>query len=533
MGQHRRRLAAIPSIAILVSACSAGASAPGASYGAPPPDTGATWQQPAASASGAPDWHTGGQWPPDEGWEPRPTAEPYPDVTYVDPGTNPFTDPREDHESTFAMDVDTASYDIAERYLLDGYLPDPASVRIEEYVNRFDLGYPVPVGQTFGVYVDGGPTPYTGSPLHRLIRIGIQARDVHELDRPPAALTFVIDVSGSMAQEGRLEIVKGSLELLVDELRPRDRVAIVVYGDDARVVLGPTPADERGRILDAIRSLHPEGSTNAEAGIRLGYRLAREALAEGAINRVVLASDGVANVGQTEAARLLEDIRRDKAAGIEMVSIGVGMGNYDDAFMEQMADDGDGFYAYIETRDDAERVFVEDLTGTLLTVAQEAKVQVDWDTELVEGYRLLGFENRAIADEDFRNDRVDAGEIGAGHSVTALYEVRLGRDVAFEPARLGEVHLRWREPETGRTEELATAIDSGALSGDWRESDPHFRLAATVAAFAEQLAGSPYADGASLHDVAEEASQLRRSFDGDPQVDEFARLVERASDLDW
>ena len=316
----RKPLLSLGLVALVAAACSGNAARSPGGYVPPPPDH----HEP----------------PPWQDEAPAPT--PYDGVTFEDPGTNPFVDPDEDRESTFGLDVDTASYTVARRFLSDGNLPDPASVRVEEYVNFFDQGYGTPDGEAFAIYADGGPSPFIPSG-EMLLRVGIQARDTDERSRPDASLTFVIDVSGSMAREDRLELVKRSLELLVEGLGRGDTVAIVVYGSDARVVLGPTPARDGGRILDAIARLQPEGATNAEAGLRLGYEVARESFREGGINRVVLASDGVANVGATDPGTILERIREDAEAGIQLVSVGFGMGNFNDALLEQLADDGDGF----------------------------------------------------------------------------------------------------------------------------------------------------------------------------------------------
>lgn len=257
----------------------------------------------------------------------QPPATPYDGVTYEDPGVNPFVDPNKDRESTFALDVDTASYTVARRYISDGNLPDPSSVRVEEFVNYFDQGYAPPEDDAFAIHVDGGPSPFLAQD-EMLLRIGLKARQVADRSRPDASLTFVIDVSGSMARENRLGLVKQSLRLLVEGLRRDDTIGIVVYGTQARVVLEPTSARDAGTILDAIDSLEPEGSTNAEAGLRLGYEMAREQLRDEGINRVVLASDGVANVGATDAESILSRIRDDAEAGIQLVSVGFGMGNF-------------------------------------------------------------------------------------------------------------------------------------------------------------------------------------------------------------
>ena len=352
------------------------------------------------------------------------------------------------------MDVDTASYTIAQRYVADGNIPDPASIRVEEWVNAFDQGYPAPEDATFAVTVDGAPTPFANQG-HVLLRIGIKARESTEKTRPNAALTFVIDTSGSMGTGGRLELVKDSLRKLVHGLGQGDSIAVVTFGDDARVVLPPTRATDEKTILAAIDALEPGGSTNLEAGLRLGYSLAREAhLGDGGIDRVILASDGVANVGLTDATGILGQIRDDAATGIELVSVGVGMGNYNDALLEQLADQGDGFYAYVNDLAEARRLFTEDLTGTLQSVALDAKVQVAFDPEAVATYRLIGYENRAVPDGQFRDPSVDAGAIGAGHSVTALYDLTLN-GVPSRDAKLGTVRLRWTEPGASQESSLA------------------------------------------------------------------------------
>ncbi len=297
------------------------------------------------------------------------------------------------------------------------------------------------------------PSAYTPTVRPRLsnrdgsyiVRFGIQGYQVSEEDRKPASLTFVIDISGSMEMENRLGLVKQSLQLLVDRLRPSDTVAIVVYGSDAYVVLNPTSGEDRNRILEAIYSLHTEGATNAEAGLRLGYQLAYQAFRPGAINRVILCSDGVANVGVTGPDAILEEIRGYTETGITLTTVGFGMGNFNDVLMEQLADKGDGNYAYVDTLDEARRLFVDNLTSTLQVIAKDAKVQVDFNKEVVARYRLIGYENRAVADQDFRNDTVDAGEIGAGHHVTALYAVILNPGAQ---GRLATVQLRWQDPQS-------------------------------------------------------------------------------------
>jgi len=459
---------------------------------------------------------------------------PYPDVSYDNPGVNPQTDTARDAFSTFALDVDTGSYTVARRYVTDGYLPDADSVRIEEYINYFDQDYAETRDGAFAIHVDGGPTPYLEDDRSRVIRIGIQAVDVADRDRKDAALTFVVDTSGSMNQENRLGGVRWALSQLVEELNRTDTVAIVEYGSEARVILEPTRVRDRDRILDAIDSLRSNGSTNAAAGMDLGYRLAHDAFVEGGINRIILASDGVANVGVTDANGILDRVREDAEDGIQLVTVGFGMGNYNDTFMEQLADNGDGFYAYVDTLEEAERLFVDDLTGTLQTVAMDARVQVEFDEDAVSEWRLVGYENRDMDDRDFRNDEVDAGEIGAGHTVTALYEVRLTGDAAYgrSDVDLGTVSLRWQEVDSEQTKEITRPITTDDLADRFRSTDPRFQLSVMVAEYAEILRGNgrAYFSDATLDDLAEDLWRLD-DLDNDPDVREFIDLVEHAASL--
>jgi Ca-activated chloride channel family protein len=466
--------------------------------------------------------------PSGQGGEVPPNDEPYPDVFFENPGVNPFIDTEDDALSTFALDVDTGSYTVARRFLTDGNLPDRDSVRVEEYVNAFPAGLDAPGEDPFSIRVDGGPTPFVMNERYQVARIGVASRALPEGARPPVALTFVIDVSGSMELETRLELVKEALLLLVAQLAPTDTLGIVVYGSDARVVLEPTAIGESESVRDAITSLYPEGSTNAEAGLLLGYDMARRAFREGGVNRVILASDGVANVGNTGPESILERIADEARAGIQLTTLGFGMGNYNDTLMEQLANDGDGTYAYIDTIDEAQRLFVDELNATLVTVALDAKVQVAWDPSAVERYRLIGFENRNVADEDFRDDAVEAGAIGAGHTVTALYELRLADDAT---GSLGTVHLRWTDPDTGEPAELTREMLASDLASTFALTDRHFRLAATVAAFGEVLRESVWAEDLGLADVASEAQARVEEFPDEPRVAELAELVTRAASL--
>jgi len=444
-------------------------------------------------------------------------------------GVNPSIETEDDHLSTFALDVDTGSYTVMRNYLRDGNLPPSDSVRVEEYVNYFAQGYPNPSAhQAFGINIDGAPAPFTQSEHYQMLRVGIQGYQVSDYERKDASLTFVIDVSGSMDMDNRLGLVKRSLELLVEQLGPRDSVGIVVYGSDARVILDPTSGSDKGRILDAIYSLHPEGATNAEAGIRLGYQMAMLAYNPEGINRVIVCSDGVANVGATGPEAILEEVRHYVEENVTLTTIGFGMDNYNDVLMEQLADNGQGFYAYVDDMREARKLFIDQLTGTLQTIAMDAKVQVDFNPEVVRRYRLVGFENRAIADNQFRDNTVDAGEIGAGHSVTALYEVKLYPEAY---GNIATVFMRWQDPDTRQIVELSKDFSTNELQRDFEYADPYFQRSVVVAEYAEILKKSYWAEESSLANVYHEAERISELLPRDEEMGEFMELIRRASHL--
>jgi peptide/nickel transport system substrate-binding protein len=448
-----------------------------------------------------------------------------PPLTYFENyGVNPFVDTQDDHLSTFAIDVDTASYSLMRRYLNEGYLPPKDAVRVEEYVNYFYQDYAPPQQGAFAIHLDGSPSPF-GEQDDYLLRVGIQGYQIPPAQRKDAALVFVIDISSSMNKENRLELVKKSLRLLVNELRPTDTVGIVVYGSRSRVFLKPTPASQAHIILSVIDQLRTSGSTNAEEGLVMGYKLAARNFKVGGINRIILCSDGVANVGNTDPDAILAQVRDYAAQGITLSTVGFGMGNYNDVLMEQLADDGDGNYAYVDTLDEAQRIFVDNLSGTLQVIAKDAKIQVDFNPGVVSHYRLIGYENRDVADEDFRDDDVDAGEIGAGHNVTALYELR------FHQGAQGSAltaHVRYEDPETGEVREIAQSMDRADFS-TFEEMPARFRLTAAVAAYADILRHGPWSKEGNLATVTELARQVAAELPNDPDVVEFAALVHQVN----
>lgn len=455
-------------------------------------------------------------------------GEPYADVFFKDYGVNPFIDTEDDPLSTFALDVDTGSYTIARRYLADGYLPPAEAVRVEEFVNYFEYGEAPPVDGAFAVSLDGGPTPFVQNDRYQVIRVAIQGREIDDQERRPAVLVFVIDSSGSMADGNRLGMVQASLAGLVETLGPSDRVGVVTFDSQARVVLPVTPVGERTAILDAIYSLRPGDSTNAADGLGLGYQLADRAYQPGSINAVILCSDGVANVGVTGASDMLAKVRSESKGGIRLTAVGFGMGNYNDVLMERLADEGDGIYAYVDNAAEAEKVFVENLTGTLQTIAADAKVQVSFNPAVVSRYRLIGFENRAIRDEEFLDDTVDAGEVGAGQDVTALYEVKFHDGASGE---IAQVVLRWEDPDTHAVEQLTESIATGDLAMSFEATSSAFQLAVLSAEFAEILRDSYWAQERTLGDVVPWLERLKPIAHEDEEVWEFIRLVERAASI--
>ena len=443
-------------------------------------------------------------------------------------GVNPFIDTEDDQFSTFAIDVDTASYTIARKFLDDGHLPDQNSIRVEEFVNYFDQGYEAPTDDAFAIHIDGSPSPF-GNGNHWLMRVGLQGKELLDEQRQDATLVFTIDISGSMAREDRLELVKQSLRLLVDELRSDDKVAIVTYGDRGSVLLEATEGRERGKILQAIDSLEPGGSTYVEDGLKIAYKLAVDEVQSDRITRVMVLSDGVGNVGNTGHESILRQVQDYVDQGVTLTTIGFGMGNYNDILMEQLANDGDGAYYYVDTLSEARRIFVEGLTGTLQVIAKDAKVQVEFNTDTVSRYRLMGYENRDVDDDDFRNDAVDAGEIGAGHSVTALYELKLREGAE---GVIGTVYMRYEDVGLNEVVEINREFHHSDLTASFEETPPTFQLSAVVAEFAEVLRGSYWAREGNLQDVADEARRVQTLLPNMNEVSDFASLAIQAASFE-
>jgi Ca-activated chloride channel family protein len=389
------------------------------------------------------------------------------------------------------------------------------------------MDYPDPESGSFSINLEGTRSPFGGEGTW-LLKVGIQGRHLAEGQRKDALLTFVIDVSGSMADENKIDMVKYGLTRLVDRLKPNDRISIVAFSDDAWIVLQPTAIESRNRILDAISGLYPTNSTNTEAGLHLGYDLANRNYRAEAINRVILASDGLANVGDTNPATLSQYAHDYYGRGVYLSAVGVGHGGYDDRFLEQLADKGNGNYSFLDSPAAADRIFSQDVNGTLQTIAKDAKIQVDFNPNVVRSYRLIGYENRAVADQNFRNDTVDAGEVGAGQNVTALYELQLISESSDDAL---VVRVRYEDPSTQAIAEVSQPFKRSDFQRDFARTSPRFKLATAVVQFAEQLRRDPWAQNSRLSDVLTLAQIVQVQLPYDNDVNEFVHLVEQAQYL--
>jgi Ca-activated chloride channel homolog len=441
---------------------------------------------------------------------------------YAHNDVNELTLVSDDKLSTFAVDVDTASYSIARRKILEGEAVPADAVRVEEFVNYFRYAYEGPGDdRPFAVHLEAAPSPYT--PGRHLLRVGIQGREVAKSQRKPANLVFLVDVSGSMSSPDKLGLAQRSLRILVDNLNDGDTVALVTYAGSTRVVLEPTSIGQKAKIHAAIESLSAGGSTAMGSGIELAYRLAGRKISDDSISRVIVLSDGDANVGTTSHEGILRTIKGHVAEGVTLSTVGFGMGNYKDRLMEQLADKGNGNAYYIDSLSQAKRVFQEQLGGTLEVIAQDVKVQVEMSPEAISTYRLVGYENRDVADRDFRNDKVDAGEIGAGHSVTAVYEIELA-PASHGP--LATVRIRAKKPRGTEAAEHTFTFGREHLRDSFAAASPDFRFATAVVGFAEILRRSPYADGWKLDEVRKIAAGATPR--GSAEREEFLELVGRA-----
>lgn len=479
----------------------------------------------------------------DASWASSPNTESY--STFSE---NPFRDVAQEPLSTFSIDVDTASYSNVRRFLKSGQRPPVGAVRIEELINYFHYDYPQPKGDApFSVNVETARCPW--EPQHRLVRIGLKGREIEEAKRPASNLIFLIDVSGSMEDENKLPLLKASMRQLVEQLGENDKVAMVVYSGSTGVALPSTRGNQKDVILRALDGLKADGSTNGAGGIQLAYKTAVENLIPKGTNRVILATDGDFNVGTTSESELTQLIEEKRKSGVFLTVLGFGEGNLKDSMMKKLASHGNGNYAYIDSLREGRKVLVKQLGSTLVTIAKDVKIQVEFNPKLVGSYRLVGYESRMLAKEDFNNDKKDAGEIGAGHTVTALYEVvpagLIGPysvdPLKYQPEKsatpppppvegpaskeLLTVKLRYKNPteDTSRLIEQPVNDNNATIE----QSSPDFRFAAAVAEFGMLLRGSSQSGSANWNHVYKLAASAEGHDEGGYRA-EFLELVEKA-----
>jgi len=499
-----------------------------------------------AAAPGAAELHFfGGAPPPDDNRE-----------RYHHLDDNPLKLVASDPVSTFSLDVDTGSYSNVRRFIAGGQRPPEDAVRVEELVNYFPYDYPSSDGkEPFGVRTELAPCPWNAG--HWLMRVAVRADEVDAKSMPPANLVFLVDVSGSMDSPDKLPLLRQSLKLLVDQLRGEDRLSLVIYAGSTAVVLEPTAGSEHERITRAIDQLQAGGSTAGEAGIRLAYRMARQGFLKDGINRVLLATDGDFNVGITDFEQLKDLVEHERESGVQLSTLGFGTGNYNDQLMEQLADVGNGTYAYIDNLTEGRKVLVDQMRSTLVTVAKDVKVQVEFNPAAIAEYRLIGYENRVLAREDFNNDRIDAGDVGAGQSVTALYELTpVGARASVDPLRYGAagglslaplinsrteaplrptgevafVKLRYKQPAGTTSRLVQVPVEKSALVASFDKAGDDFRFATAVAGFGQLLRGGKQTGGWTMDDVLQLAIGSRGK-DEFGYRSEFVSLVRSAKVL--
>ena len=474
----------------------------------------------------------------------RIAREPLDRENYAHLDPNPVRLVSADPVSTFSIDVDTGAYANVRRMLNEGRLPPQDAVRVEELINYFDYAYPVPedTRRPFSITTELAAAPWNADRL--LLQIGIKGYEVPVDERPPANLVFLIDVSGSMNDPRKLPLLKQSMKLLTRQLTADDRVSMVVYAGAAGVVLEPTPGDQQAKILTALDRLQAGGSTNGAGGIRAAYQLAREAYRADGINRILLATDGDFNVGTVDFDSLIDLVERERDGGVSLTTLGFGTGNYNDHLTEQLADAGNGNYAYIDNLNEGRKVLVDQVGSTLQTIAKDVKIQVEFNPAVVAEYRLIGYENRMLRREDFNNDKIDAGEIGAGHTVTALYELTLvdSRARLIDPLRYGAeprraaagageaafVRLRYKAPDGDVSQLIEQPVRTRDVAA---RPSAELRFAAAVAAFGQLLRGGEYLDDYRYTDVLALAGQARGA-DPHGYRGEFVGLVRLADALD-
>jgi len=477
----------------------------------------------------------------------RHPSEPLNRENYAHVERNPVKLVGEEPVSTFSIDVDTGAYANVRRMLNHGSLPPQDAVRVEELINYFSYNYKQPdnINTPFSINMEMAPTPWNADT--HLLQIGLQGYHVEAAERPATNLVFLLDVSGSMNSPDKLPLLKRSFSLLTRQMTADDRISIVVYAGASGVVLEPTPGNKKATIQAALDRLAAGGSTNGAAGIDLAYRMAEQGFIKNGINRVVLATDGDFNVGTVNFESLIDMVEERRKQGISLTTLGFGTGNYNDHLMEQLANKGNGNYAYIDNLNEARKVLVDELSSTLQSIAKDVKIQVEFNPRVVAEYRLIGYENRMLRREDFNNDRIDAGEIGAGHTVTALYEISLtgSKGQLMDPLRYANetdeasskhntdevafVRLRYKDPDADRSQLIERAVKKSDIV-DLRQTSDELRFAAAVAAFGQRLRGGEYLHDFGYENIRQLANHAR-GRDEHGYRGEFIGLVNLADSL--
>lgn len=450
-------------------------------------------------------------------------------------GFNPYIESAADAFSTFSIDVDTASYTLTRRAIEEGRLPDAEQVRTEEIVNAFDYDYAPPAHGAFAMHAELAPSPFR-APLD-LLKVGIQGRLPGRDAKKAAVLTLVIDSSGSMDTPDRLGRIRAALKMLVAKLQPQDSVAIVAFNTEPRLILDRTAGADKAALLAAIDAIAASGSTQLEGGMRLGYQVAARGFVSGAANRVILMSDGVANLGAATAVQILASVEDYRRQGIYLTVLGFGSGTYDDAMLMQLADKGDGMYAFVDSDEEARRLLVDQWEQTLHVIAKDVKIQIEFNPDRVVRWRQIGYEKRQLTKQDFRNDAVDAGEVGSGQAVTALYDLELKQgEAGFQPVRspsatIATLRVRYKDPDTGKVTELERRITDANRRANFANAPARFRVAACAAEFAELLRVSPYTAASDFGAVIDQLRPAANQLPLDQRVQELVRLAERARGL--
>ncbi len=442
---------------------------------------------------------------------------------------NPTIQTKHNPVSTFAMDADNGSFKLAASMLNNHQLPNPEGIRIEEFINAMDYRYSQN-GEVFSISAEAMPSPFRKG--YHILHIGLQTKTLKDAERNPTNLVMVADISGSMASDNKLELLKNAMITLVSQLNSDDRIALVVYNDDAKIVIHPTKASHKRKIYKAINQLNSGGSTNAEKGLLKGYQLAEKMFQPGFNNRVILTSDGMANVGSTSPEAILSKISKSKEQGIFLTTLGVGRGMYNDHLLEQLANQGNGNYLYIANKEDIQQAFIDELTSQLQTVAKDAKIQIEFNPELVTNYRLLGYENRYLNNQDFTDANKDGGEIGAGHKVTALYEIKIKNPHNNENNNLANLSIAYKKPLGNKVQYLTKEIPFSIVTTSVTDASADSRLAFAVAAFAEKLRQSYWARVYTYNDIEKLLLTLPYSYQKQAQVDNLKKLIIKAQTLD-